>query len=206
MTTKQHSFSAPIIGTSGSNLSFTRRQSLAATLAGAAAFGLGVKGVRAAEESLPVEGAMPPLATGGLWINSAPLTREALRGKVVLVDFWTYSCINCQRTLPYVRDWHAKYRDRGLVVIGVHTPEFAYEKDADNVRRAVAKLGISYPVALDNDYANWRAYGNQYWPAFYFVDAQGRIRRRHFGEGEYERNEAAIRQLLAEARQGAGAG
>jgi thiol-disulfide isomerase/thioredoxin len=185
-----------------SDLSFTRRQSLAAAF-GAASLGLGLKAARATESPLPVEGVMPSLAGGGLWINSAPLTREALRGKVVLVDFWTYSCINCQRTLPYVRDWHAKYRDRGLVVIGVHTPEFAYEKEADNVRRAVAKFGISYPVALDNDYAIWRAYGNQYWPAFYFVDAQGRIRRRHFGEGEYERNESAIVQLLAEARHAA---
>ena len=187
-----------------SDLSFTRRQNLAAALAGAASIGLGLKAARAAEESLPVEGVMPPLATGGLWLNSASLTRETLRGKVVLVDFWTYSCINCQRTLPYVREWHAKYHDRGLVVIGVHTPEFAYEKDAGAVRRAVEKLGVSYPVVLDNDYANWRAYRNQYWPAFYFIDAQGRIRRSYFGEGEYERNEAAIRQLLAEARHGAG--
>ncbi len=185
-------------------LFWNRRQSLAAVLVGAAAIGLGLKGARAAEDSLPVEGVMPPPAAGGLWINSAPLTREALRGKVVLVDFWTYSCINCQRTLPYVRDWHAKYRERGLVVIGMHTPEFAYEKVEANVRRAVEKFGISYPVALDNDYANWRAYGNQYWPAFYFIDAQGRIRRRHFGEGEYERNEEAIRQLLNEARNGTG--
>ncbi len=187
-----------------SDLSITRRQSLTAALAGAASIGLGIKTSRAAEETLPVEGVMPPLATGGLWINSAPMTRETLRGKVVLVDFWTYSCINCQRTLPYVRDWHAKYRERGLVVIGVHTPEFAYEKVEDNVRRAMEKFGISYPVALDNDYANWRAYGNQYWPAFYFIDARGRIRRRHFGEGEYERNEEVIRQLLTEARNGTG--
>ncbi len=185
-----------------SDLFWTRRQSLAAALAGAATVGLSLVDARAAEDPLPVEGVMPPLATGGLWINSAPLTREALRGRVVLVDFWTYSCINCQRTLPYVRDWHAKYRDSGLVVIGVHTPEFAYEKNTDNVRRAVEKFGIGYPVALDNDFANWRAYGNEYWPAFYFIDAQGRIRRRHFGEGEYELNETAIRQLLAEASHG----
>jgi thiol-disulfide isomerase/thioredoxin len=187
-----------------SNLSLTRRQSLAAALAGAVTIGLGLRAAGAAEEALPIEGEMPPLASGGLWLNSAPLTREALRGKVVLVDFWTYSCINCQRTLPYVRDWHAKYHEQGLVAIGIHTPEFAYEKDADNVRRAVDKFGILYPVVLDNAYANWRAYGNEYWPAFYFIDAQGRIRRRHFGEGAYERNEAAIRQLLAEARNGNG--
>ena len=157
-------------------LSLNRRQSLSAVLAGVASLGLGLglKAARAAEEILPVEGVMPPLATGRLWLNSAPLTREALRGKVVMVNFWTYSCINCQRTLPYVRDWHAKYRDRGLVVIGMHTPEFAYEKVEDNVRRAVEKLGLAYPVVLDNDYANWRAYRNQYWPAFYFIDAQGR--------------------------------
>ena len=187
-----------------SHPSFTRRQSLVAVLAGAATLGLGLKAAHASEDSLPVEGEMPALAGGGLWLNSAPLTREALRGKVVLVDFWTYSCINCQRTLPYVKDWHAKYHEQGLVVIGIHTPEFAYEKDADNVRRAVAKFGIAYPVVLDNAFANWRAYGNEYWPAFYFIDAQGRIRRRHFGEGAYEGNEAAIRQLLAEARTGNG--
>jgi thiol-disulfide isomerase/thioredoxin len=119
----------------------------------------------------------------------------------VLVDFWTYSCINCLRTLPYVRAWAEKYKDRGLVVIGVHAPEFAFEKRIDNVTRAVADLHIAYPVAIDNDYAIWRAFGNRYWPAHYFVDAQGRIRHHHFGEGDYEGSERVIQQLLAEAGQ-----
>ncbi|REM31792.1 cytochrome c biogenesis protein DipZ, partial [Mycobacterium tuberculosis] len=117
------------------------------------------------------------------WINSAPLTPESLRGKVVLVDFWTYSCINCLRTLPYVRAWAEKYRDAGLVVVGVHTPEFAFEKLPANVRRAVKDLDIGYPVAVDSNHSIWRAFGNQYWPAFYVVDAQGRIRHHQFGEG-----------------------
>ena len=150
-------------------------------------------------ETLPVEGTLPPLTGATLWLNSPPLTAEGLRGKVVLVDFWTYSCINCLRTLPHVRAWAERYKDAGLVVIGVHAPEFAFEKDPDNVRRAVRDLGISYPVALDNDYALWRAFANRYWPAHYFVDAQGRIRFHHFGEGDEERSEAVIRQLLAEA-------
>jgi cytochrome c biogenesis protein CcdA/thiol-disulfide isomerase/thioredoxin len=149
--------------------------------------------------ALPIEGRMPPLDGATLWLNSPPLSREALRGKVVVVDFWTYSCVNCLRTLPYVRAWYDKYKDQGLVVIGVHAPEFAFEKDADNVRRAVKDLGVDYPVALDNDYAIWRAFGNQYWPAHYFVDAEGRIRHHHFGEGDYAGSEAVIQQLLAEA-------
>jgi cytochrome c biogenesis protein CcdA/thiol-disulfide isomerase/thioredoxin len=148
---------------------------------------------------LPVEGQLPPLSGAALWLNSPPLTAEDLRGKVVLIDFWTYSCINCLRTLPYVRAWADKYRDQGLVVIGVHAPEFAFEKDPDNVRRAVADLKIDYPVALDNDYAIWRAFNNEYWPAHYFIDAQGRIRHHHFGEGGYTESEQVIRQLLAEA-------
>ena len=116
-----------------------------------------------------------------------------------MIDFWTYSCINCLRTLPYVRAWYEKYKDQGLVVIGVHAPEFAFEKDIDNVRRAVKDLGVDYPVAIDNDYAIWRAFDNQYWPAHYFIDAKGRIRYHHFGEGEYAESEAVIQQLLAEA-------
>ncbi len=180
-----------------SSPALTRRQSLGAAFVGAAALALGAGPARA--ETLAVEGEMPALAGGGKWFNSAPLTREALRGRVVLVDFWTYSCINCQRTLPYVRDWHAKYHDRGLTVIGVHTPEFAYEKISGNVRSAIERFGIRYPVVQDNDYAIWRAFGNQYWPAFYFIDARGRIRRHHFGEGAYELNEEAVRQLLTEA-------
>jgi thiol-disulfide isomerase/thioredoxin len=133
------------------------------------------------------------------WINSPPLTAAGLRGKVVLIDFWTYSCINWIRSLPYVRAWAEKYKNQGLVVIGVHTPEFAFEKNIDNVRRAAKEMGIAYPIATDNDYAIWRAFKNHYWPALYFVDAQGRIRYHHFGEGEYERSEMIIQQLLSEA-------
>ena len=122
-----------------------------------------------------------------------------LRGKVVLIDFWTYSCINCLRSIPYVRAWHERYRGDGLVVIGVHAPEFAFERDLGNVRGAVADLGIPYPVALDNDFALWRAFHNRFWPAHYFIDHLGRVRYHHFGEGDYERSERVIRQLLAEA-------
>jgi len=148
---------------------------------------------------LPVEGDLPPLAGIGPWINSEPLTREQLRGRVVVIDFWTYSCINCLRSIPYVKAWDARYRKYGLVVIGVHAPEFAFERNLDNVRRAVAELGIRYPVALDNDYVLWRALHNNYWPAHYFVDARGRVRYHHFGEGDYTMSERVIRQLLAEA-------
>ena len=149
--------------------------------------------------ALPVLGEMPKLDGATLWLNSSPLTREALRGKVVLVDFWTYSCINCLRSLPYVRAWADRYRDKGLVVIGVHAPEFAFEKDIDNVKRAVASLKVDYPVAIDNDYAIWRAFNNDSWPAHYFIDAQGRIRHTHFGEGEYAESEKIIQTLLEEA-------
>ncbi|WP_398498433.1 cytochrome c biogenesis protein DipZ [Variovorax sp.] len=145
------------------------------------------------------QGPFPALAGATEWINSPPLTPEALRGKVVLVDFWTYSCINCLRTLPYLRAWAEKYKDAGLVVVGVHTPEFAFEKRPANVRRAVKDLEIGFPVAVDSDYAIWRAFGNQAWPAFYFVDAQGRIRHHLFGEGQYAKSEQVIQQLLAEA-------
>ena len=148
---------------------------------------------------LPVEGQLPDLGGATAWLNSPPLTPAALRGKVVLVDFWTYSCINCLRALPYVKTWYARYRDQGLVVIGVHAPEFAFEKNAANVTRAVHDLGITYPVALDNDYAIWSAFNNQYWPAHYFIDAQGRIRGHHFGEGDYAASEQLLRQLLTEA-------
>ena len=149
--------------------------------------------------ALPVEGTMPSLDGAVEWLNSKPLTAEALRGKVVLVDFWTYSCINCLRTIPYVRAWAEKYKNDGLVVIGVHTPEFAFEKQPANVKKAVADLKIDYPVAIDNNYAIWRAFDNMYWPAHYFIDAQGRIRHHHFGEGEYAKSEEVIRQLLREA-------
>ena len=148
---------------------------------------------------LPVEGELPRLDGLGPWFNSPPLTREQLRGKVVVIDFWTYSCINCLRSLPYVKAWDEKYRKDGLVVIGVHAPEFAFEREPANVARAIADLGIRYPVALDNGYDLWRALKNNYWPAHYFVDAQGRIRYHHFGEGDYAMSERVIRQLLAEA-------
>lgn len=150
-------------------------------------------------DALPVEGDLPSLDGAVQWLNSPPLTAAALRGKVVLVDFWTYSCINCLRALPYVKAWADKYRASGLVVIGVHAPEFAFEKDIGNVRRAVADLKIDYPVAIDNHYAIWRAFNNQYWPAHYFIDANGKIRHHHFGEGDYRESELTIRQLLTEA-------
>jgi len=148
---------------------------------------------------LPVEGQLPSLDGLGPWINSGPISREQLRGKVVVIDFWTYSCINCIRSIPYVRAWDEKYREDGLVIIGVHAPEFAFERNPGNVRRAVADLGIKYPVALDNDYSVWKALKNNYWPAHYFFDAQGRQRYHHFGEGRYDESEKVIRQLLAEA-------
>jgi cytochrome c biogenesis protein CcdA/thiol-disulfide isomerase/thioredoxin len=148
---------------------------------------------------LPVEGELPPLDGLGPWFNSSPLSREQLRGKVVLIDFWTYSCINCLRALPYVKAWDEKYRKDGLVVIGVHAPEFAFEREPENVARAIKDLGVRYPVALDNRYTLWSALHNQYWPAHYFIDARGRIRYFHHGEGEYDMSERVIRQLLAEA-------
>ena len=148
---------------------------------------------------LPVEGSLASFAGAITWLNSQPLTPEALRGKVVLVDFWTYTCINWQRTEPYVRAWAEKYKDQGLVVIGVHTPEFGFEKNVDNIRPALKMFRIDYPVAVDSDYAIWKAFGNQYWPAIYIADGNGRIRHHQFGEGEYERTEAVIQQLLREA-------
>jgi cytochrome c biogenesis protein CcdA/thiol-disulfide isomerase/thioredoxin len=159
----------------------------------------------AKSEDLPVEGQAPSFAGAVQWLNSPPLTNEALKGKVVLVDFWTYSCINCLRAIPYVRAWAEKYKDQGLVVIGVHAPEFAFEKNIDNVKKAVADLKLTYPIAIDNDYAIWRAFDNQYWPAHYFIDSQGRIRHHHFGEGDYDGSERVIQQLLAEAGKSASA-
>jgi thiol-disulfide isomerase/thioredoxin len=158
-----------------------------------------VSAVAAGAGGPPVEGALPPLSGATSWLNTQPLTPQALRGKVVLIDFWTYSCINCLRALPFVSGWYEKYKDHGLVVIGVHSPEFAFEKDPGNVKRAVHDLGVTYPVAIDSNYAIWRSFDNQYWPAHYFVDAQGRIRGHHFGEGEYAESENTIRQLLTEA-------
>ncbi|ANH67417.1 cytochrome c biogenesis protein DipZ [Mitsuaria sp. 7] len=148
--------------------------------------------------ALPDLGGLPSLDGAVQWLNSKPLTAEALRGKVVLIDFWTYSCINCLRSLPYVKAWAEKYRDQGLVVIGVHAPEFAFERDVDNVRKAARDLGVGYPIAVDNNFAIWRAFANRYWPAHYFIDGQGRVRFKHFGEGEYAHSEAVIQQLLRE--------
>jgi thiol-disulfide isomerase/thioredoxin len=139
------------------------------------------------------------LARANDWLNSPPLTPSALRGKVVLIDFWTYTCINWRRTLPYVRAWAEKYKDQGLVVIGVHAPEFSFEKNLNNVRWAVKDMQIGYPVAIDNDHAIWRAFKNQYWPALYFIDSQGRVRHQYFGEGSYEQSEMVIQELLREA-------
>jgi thiol-disulfide isomerase/thioredoxin len=141
---------------------------------------------------------LPPFDGATAWLNSPPLTPAGLRGKVVLVQFWTYTCINWLRTLPYVRAWADKYKDQGFVVVGVHTPEFGFEKQLDNVRPAAHDMRIEYPIAVDNDYAVWGAFANNYWPALYFVDAQGRIRHHRFGEGDYERSEMIIQQLLAD--------
>jgi cytochrome c biogenesis protein CcdA/thiol-disulfide isomerase/thioredoxin len=154
------------------------------------------------DSPLPQSGVMPSLNGATQWLNSPPLSAEALRGKVVLVDFWTYSCINCLRTLPYLKAWDEKYRSQGLVIIGVHAPEFAFEKDLHNVEQAVRDLGVHYPVAIDNQYAIWNAYKNEYWPAHYLIDQQGVIRHQHFGEGAYLETEQMIQTLLNEAHQG----
>jgi thiol-disulfide isomerase/thioredoxin len=140
--------------------------------------------------------ALAPLDQAAVWLNSEPLTADALRGRVVLVDFWTYSCVNWLRTLPYVRAWAETYADQGLLVVGVHAPEFGFERDLDNVRRAVTDLGVGYPVVIDNDFAIWRSFENHYWPALYLVDRDGRVRFHHFGEEAYEEIERAIQQLL----------
>jgi len=152
----------------------------------------------AAQVQLDNEGPFPGVDGAVAWLNSRPLTRESLKGKVVLIDFWTYSCINCLRAIPYVEAWSEKYRNDGLVVIGVHTPEFAFEKDQANVSKAVQDLKITYPVAIDSNYAIWKAFHNEYWPAHYFIDAQGTVRYHHFGEGEYDQSEQVIQQLLKE--------
>jgi thiol-disulfide isomerase/thioredoxin len=188
-------------------LNYDRRRFLGAAAMTIAAAQLGVTGCAARRMTsvaaqLPIEGELPSLGGATGWLNSQPLTASSLRGRVILVQFWTYTCINWLRTLPYVRAWAEKYKDQGLAVVGVHTPEFAFEKDVDNVRRAMKEMRINYPVALDSDYAIWRAFKNEYWPALYFVDAQGHIRHHQFGEGEYEQSEKIIQQLLAEARMG----
>src|SRR4051812_13606850 len=151
---------------------------------------------------LPVEGELPSLAGATEWLNSEPLTPAGLRGKVVFVDFWTYTCINWLRTLGYVRAWADRYAEHGLVVVGVHTPEFAFERDEDNVRQAVRDMDVRYPVALDPGYAVWNAFANHYWPAVYIADAEGRIRHHHFGEGGYEEIERVVQQLLRDAGRG----
>jgi thiol-disulfide isomerase/thioredoxin len=151
---------------------------------------------------LPFEGQLPSLSGATGWLNSPRLEAADLRGKVVLLDFWTYTCINWLRTLPYLRAWAEKYKDYGHVVIGVHTPEFDFEHDLDNVRRAAKDLQVNYPIAIDNDYAIWDAFGNRYWPALYFVDGHGQIRHHRFGEGDYEQSEAIIQRLLTEAGSG----
>jgi thiol-disulfide isomerase/thioredoxin len=153
----------------------------------------------AGAEILPSEGRLAPFEGATGWLGSEPLTPEGLRGRVVAVQFWTYTCVNWLRTLPYVREWAAKYRDHGLTVVGVHTPEFGFEQNVDNVIEAARSMGVDYPIALDSDYAVWGAFANRFWPALYVADGQGRIRYHHFGEGEYAMSEMAIQQLLREA-------
>ncbi len=148
------------------------------------------------------QGVAPEFVGINNWLNSAPLSMQDLRGKVVLVDFWTYACGNCVNTLPYVKQWYDKYKDQGLVVVGVHTPEFPFEKSTANVQAALKRFDIRYPVAQDNAYGTWSAYRNQYWPALYLIDANGRIVYQHYGEGRYAETEAAIRKLLAERKAG----
>ena len=152
-----------------------------------------------ATDRSPIEGELPSLSGATQWLNSEPLTPASLHGKVVLVQFWTYTCINWRRTLPYVRTWADKYKDQGLVVIGVHTPEFPFEKTLDNIRKQAKDMMVDYPIAVDSDYAVWTAFNNQYWPALYLVDGRGRIRYHHFGEGEYEQSERMIQNLLSDA-------
>lgn len=149
--------------------------------------------------TLPRGPVAPELIPGGVWFNSEPLTLAELKGKVVIIDFWTYSCINCQRTLPYLRQWYEKYKDKGLVIIGVHSPEFEFEKNPKNVAQAIKDFNLAYPIVQDNDFATWRAYDNHYWPAKYFIDKEGQIRHTHFGEGAYDESEKVIQELLKEA-------
>lgn len=150
----------------------------------------------ATKKQLPKMGEAPEIIPGGVWFNSPPLTLESLRGKVVIIDFWTYTCINCQRTFPYLRAWHEKYKDQGLVIIGVHSPEFEFEKSQNNLSQAIADFKLPYPIVQDNDFATWRAYDNQYWPAKYIIDREGNIRYTHFGEGAYDESENIIQELL----------
>jgi thiol-disulfide isomerase/thioredoxin len=177
-----------------------RRRFLVTASMTLAAAGLGTIGSAQGQSGPPA--ALPALDSATAWLNSPPLGPTALRGKVVLVDFCTYTCINWLRSLPYVRAWASKYEGRGLVMIGVHAPEFSFEKDLENVRRAVKDLAVQFPVAIDNDHAIWRAFENQYWPALYVVDAQGRLRHHRFGEGEYAQSERVVQKLLVEAGSG----
>ncbi len=169
----------------------------ASALAAAAGGGWPARSAFAAAPGLREYGKAPEFTGIEKWLNSEPLTLKGLAGQVVLVDFWTYSCINCIRTLPHVVSWYEKYKDQGFVVVGVHSPEFAYEKLTRNVEDAIRRFNIRYPVAQDNAFATWKAYDNQYWPAFYLVDSKGQVMRQHFGEGEYAEMEAAIQVLLA---------
>jgi thiol-disulfide isomerase/thioredoxin len=183
-------------------INYDRRRFLGAAAMTIAAAQLGMIGSADAQSrkiNSAIEGELPSLGGATEWFNSPPLTAAGLRGKIVLIDFWTYTCINWLRTLPYVRAWAEKYKNQGLVVIGVHAPEFAFEKNVDNVRRAAKDMRVDYPIAIDSDHAIWRAFKNEYWPALYFVDAQGHIRHHQFGEGEYGQSEMIIQQLLAEA-------
>jgi len=179
-----------------------RRRDVLTTSAAALAVAAGTSLAMPAAHALPFlrsSSSMPSLDGAVAWLNSKPLSPAELRGKVVLVDFWTYTCINWQRTLPHVRAWADKYAQHGLVVIGVHSPEFAFEKDLAKVREATTQLGVNFPVAVDSEHAIWRTFGNAYWPALYVIDVQGKIRHSHFGEGEYERSERVLQQLLMEA-------
>jgi thiol-disulfide isomerase/thioredoxin len=181
-----------------------RRSFVGTTVLGLAAARLGIleplmRQLTSDAPPVSVAGELASLGSATTWINTAPLSEASLRGKVVLIDVWTYTCINWLRTLPYVRAWSEKYQNAGLVVIGVHAPEFGFEHDLANVRRAVKDMNVAYPVAVDNEFAIWRAFRNQYWPALYLVDAKGKVRYSHFGEGEYAQSEKMIQKLLAEA-------
>ena len=184
--------------------SFLRAGAISIAAASVGMIGSVMQQATAAGLQLPVEGEFPSLGSATGWLNSQPLTAAGLRGKVVLIDFCTYTCINWLRQLPYVRAWSEKYGDRGLVVIGVHTPEFTFEKDIENVRPALKSIRVDFPIVIDNDYAIWRAFNNQYWPALYFMDTQGRVRHHHFGEGAYDQSERIIQQLLGAAEKATG--
>jgi len=181
---------------------FSRIKTLTTVVAIAAVAGLGALVANSgAATAVPVakNSVAPEFAGIDQWLNSPPLTVQQLRGKVVLVDFWTYTCVNCINTLPHVEKLYQKYKDQGLVVVGVHTPEYAFERETKKVKAAIAEYGLHYPVAQDNQYATWNAYGNQYWPAVYLIDKQGHIVYSHFGEGDYDKTEAAVREQLARA-------